>query len=300
VFAEEDQATGAAIARETPPVYTVDSPVLYFLKRSLPKSGASEFQGGSLNRILENIQPNVNTIYIISLSLALVGGLFLLKGDIGLDLSDEGHLWYGASQTAQGEVPIRDFRSYDPGRYYWTAGWFQLFGPGIIALRIANGLFQVIGLTFGLLAVSRVVSNRWLLIIIGVLLAIWMFPRHKLYEHSLAMSAVFFVLILIERPTLKRHFIAGVFVGTTAFFGRNFGVYSFITFLVLIIFVVLKVNGQMALRKIAAWAGGIALGFSPMFLIVIFIPDFLTSFIDSIYLTFSPGAPVLSLPIPWP
>lgn len=253
-----------------------------------------------MSRILDRQGNDVTAIYIVFLSFGLVVIFFLLKGDIGLDLSDEGHLWYGVRETAEGAVPIRDFRAYDPGRYYWAAGWYQLLGPGILNLRIANMLFQIVGLTLGLLAVSRVIRNKWLLVMVGVLLLVWMFPRHKVYESSLALSAVFFVILLLEKPSFKRHFIAGIFVGTAAFFGRNLGVYSFVSILALILYGWFRLDKQALGKRLAVWSAGIAVGYSPMLLMVLFIPGFLASFVDSILLMFGPGAPVLPLPFPWP
>ncbi|BAO45315.1 hypothetical protein [Thiolapillus brandeum] len=241
-----------------------------------------------------------STTYIIFLSVMLVVSMFLLKGNINLNLGDEGHLWYGAIQTAQGAVPILDFRSYDPGRYYWTAGWSQILGSGLISLRISNALFQIIGLALGLLAISRIITNRLLLVLIGLLFIVWMYPWYKLYEHSLALAAVYFALLLTENPSIKRHFIAGVLVGISAFFGRNYGVYFFISFLSLIIFIRIKSENDNLLNKLGIWLSGIVTGYLPMFVMIIFIPGFLNSFVESVRLIFSPGAPVLPTPIPWP
>ncbi|MGH7799266.1 MAG: hypothetical protein ACREOW_01380 [Thermodesulfobacteriota bacterium] len=169
------------------------------------------------------------------MALVLVIISFLLQGNIGLNLADEDILWYGTIRTAFGEIPILDFSSKDPGRYYWTAGWSFIFGQGIMDLRLSVALFQVIGLTLGLLAARRVVKNWWVLGLVGLLLLAWMYPRWKLFDSSLAMAAVYMAVRLIERPELKRYFYSGVFVGLTAFMGRNHGLYNFLAFFIIIL-----------------------------------------------------------------
>ena len=109
-----------------------------------------------------------DTIKVTLLSLTLVIISLFLQCNIGLNLADEGYLWYGAIQTASGKIPIRDFQSYDPGRYYWAAFWMLLLGKGIIPLRISVAIFQTIGLTFGLLALRRVIRS-WRVLLFDII-----------------------------------------------------------------------------------------------------------------------------------
>lgn len=237
---------------------------------------------------------------ILLLSLVLVGALFLLQGNIDLNLADEGFLWYGAVQTARGHIPLIDFQGYDPGRYYWIAPWLALFGQDIMALRLAVALFQVVGLTFGLLAAKRVVTQGWLLAIVGVVLLAWMFPRHKLFEPSLAMAAVYFAVRLIEKPTPRQYVCAGIFVGLAAFFGRNHGFYSFSAFFLLILFLWFKFRDKLVPKKVSLWLAGVVIGYTPMWLMLALVPDMFARFTYLADLLFRQQSTNLPLPVPWP
>ena len=237
---------------------------------------------------------------VIFLSTILTAFSFWLQGDISIGLLDEGWLWYGTWRTALGEVPVRDFCSYDPGRYYWTAGWSILLGNGIMGLRASVAIFQVFGLTLGLLALRRIIHSWWLLGILGVLLMMWMYPRCKIFDHCIALAGVYFAVLLIEKPSIIRHFAGGVFVGGAAWFGRNHGLYGFVSFFFLILFIWLKIEKFDLFKRMAAWGAGILVGYCPMLFMCIHVAGFFDSVIDSVMLLFRLKTTNLSLPVPWP
>ncbi len=248
----------------------------------------------------DNSKTRSDVYAIILLAFSLTTFLFLLEGNIGLNLADEGSLWYGTIHTALGEVPLRDFQSYDPGRYYWTAFWSIFLGHGIMALRISVAIFGAIGLSLGLLAARRVIDSFWSLSLVGLLLIVWMFPRHKLFDVSISMSAVFFAVRLLEKPSLLRHFSAGLFVGVAAFLGRNHGLYCLLAFALLLIFIRIKINHTSLLKQFLALGSGIAMGYSPMFIMFIYAPGFYDSFISSLLSLYRQKATNIPLRIPWP
>jgi hypothetical protein len=231
----------------------------------------------------------------LAYTLVLCG--LVLQGNIGLNMADEGFLWYGSIRTAAGEVPLRDFQSYDPGRYYWTAPWLQILGTGILALRIAQAMFQGLGLTLGLLALRRFLGSYWMLAAAGGVLLIWLYPRHKPFEPSIAMAAVYVGVLLLENPTLWRHLVAGIFVGGSAIIGRNMGLYLLISFAGLLLFLRLRRDLSNCRAQFAVWAAGILLGYSPVLAMFVWTPGFFASFVESLMPV---EGPAVSIPIPWP
>jgi hypothetical protein len=260
------------------------------------------------------------------LALALSGSLFLVQARLDYNIAEEGFQWYGAIHTAHGQVPMRDFYAYDPGRYYWAAAWAPLLGDGIVALRLSTAAFQALGLFCGLLAARRVVASRWLLAAVGLVLLLWMVPRNKVFEPAIAMAAVWCAVRLIEKPSLRRHFWAGALAGAAAFFGKNHGLYLLCAFALLIPFVYFRLDrgargstvddgeagpepsGSAAMgrlprpfgRKVLAWSLGIAAGSLPLLLMLSFVPGFYRSYVDSLLYFLELGQTNFPLPVPWP
>jgi hypothetical protein len=237
----------------------------------------------------------------LALALLLTATVFLLQRRIDFNVSDEGFLWEGAVLTAHGKVPLRDFYSYDPGRYLWAAAWSKVFGEGILALRLSTALFQAAGLLCGLLAARRALPRAWQLTLAGILLVVWMGPRHKLFEPALAMAAVYVAVLLIERPSPRRHLLAGALVGFAGVMGKNHGGYTMLAFLVLILWLHWRriAPGRLA-RDLGIWLAGIAAGALPLVAMLAFVPRFLPAYFDSISFFLHQGRTNFGLPVPWP
>jgi len=130
-----------------------------------------------------------------------------------------------------------------------------------------------------------------------VILAVWMFPRHKLFDASLALILIAVIAWMIERPVPRRYFVAGLVVGLTATFGRNHGIYGVGGSLGAIFYL----GGMTGWRNnFIPWGGGVIIGYAPVLLLLFLAPGFAASFWISIQLLFEQGATNLSLPIPWP
>lgn len=176
-----------------------------------------------------------------------------------------------------------------------------IFGDdGIISLRKSVAIFEFLGITGGLLALRRVTRSYSVMLPAGIILLLWMWPRHKLFDLSISVMAVYVAVLLIEKPTLPRHFAAGAFVGFAAFFGRNHGLYNFTAFLLVILFVWFKLSKSKLPTRLAAWGAGIVLGYMPMLMMIAFVPGFGGAFWDSLVFIVRYGSTNIFLPIPWP
>ncbi|MHC8412216.1 hypothetical protein ACYZTR_19465 [Pseudomonas sp. Hz4] len=247
---------------------------------------------------------NLLPIQVLALTIFMVFALFIWQGNEGFNLWDEGFLWYGAQRVMLGDVPIRDFMAYDPGRYYWSAALMSLWGDnGIMALRGSVAIFQTMGLFVGVLMIARAVKKQnFLYLLLSVItLSIWMFPRHKLFDISLSILMIGVLTLLVQNPTNRRYFFVGVCVGLTAIFGRNHGIYAVAGSLGVMLWLSIKqIEGPGLIKGFSLWAGGVTTGFSPLLLMALLVPGFFAAFLDSIRFLFEVKATNLPLPVPWP
>lgn len=246
-------------------------------------------------------------LYTLAISVFVVGLSFIWQGNKGFNLWDEGFLWYGVQRVLQGEVPIRDFMAYDPGRYYCTAALVRLFGDsGIMSLRTAVAIFQALGLFVGLFLIAqskrpKCTSDIIFILLAAVTLTVWMYPRHKLFDTSISIFLVGILACLISKPTPKRYLITGACVGLIAVFGRNHGMYGALSSAGVIVWLCIRNQSNPGFIKAAAlWGAGVALGYAPIILMVLLIPGFGEAFWESVRFLVENKATNLPLPVPWP
>ncbi|MEA9556926.1 hypothetical protein VC273_13710 [Xanthomonas nasturtii] len=221
----------------------------------------------------------------------------------GLNIWDEGFLWYGVQRIWAGEVPIRDFMAYDPARYYWVAWLTSLWGGrGILDIRVAVLVFQIAGLGFGLLLLQNNTNRRdpVLLIIASVVLCSWMFPRHKLFDIAISMFTTALLAWWIEKPNARRSLLLGCCTGVIACFGRNHGVYAVAATVLAFAWTWVASGRAPRVAHLCAWVAGIAAGFLPIIFACLFIEGFAGAFWRSILFLIDLKGTNLPLPIPWP
>jgi hypothetical protein len=226
--------------------------------------------------------------------------VFLIQWRHGFNWGDEGWLWYISQRVAVGQVPIRDVFSYDPGRYYWSAGIFKILGrDGFFEQLLANYLFGILGLVVTYLAMSTVgVSRSWRITILALLAIVLGFPRHKIYEQTLSLVATAGITFVLASPEkLNRWFLYGIASGLAAFIGKNSGLYFGVAALLTFVFLRMSRVRLSVVRVLACVSGGILIGYSPMLLMAITLHGFASAFWHSVVMTRNWS---WSMPIPFP
>jgi hypothetical protein len=234
-------------------------------------------------------------------------GVFLLEGHTGFNLGDEGYLWYGVQRVLHGEVPVRDFMSYDPARYYWAAGLLWLFhANGIIAVRAATAAFATLGVVVtGILvlrgASGRIVARLGLCVFAMLLCLLWMIPRWKGYDAAISVILTASLARVLVYPSARRFFVHGIVIGLAAMLGRNHGLYGVTACLLVTPVLMLGANRPVWLRCIPAWMAGVVLGFAPILIGLVRDHRFAVMFWESIrFVLFEYKGTNLPLPVPWP
>jgi hypothetical protein len=245
------------------------------------------------------VWPGNLNLFLFLLATVLSMELFLVHGTIGLNLSDEGFLWYGVERVFHGEVPVRDFDSYDPARYYWSALWFRLWKPGLLTLRFSETVLQSLGVFLALLAAKRASTNRWELSGLALVLVLWMYPYYKFADQIVPMTALYIGCRLAEAPGPRNSLISGIFVGFAGFIERQHEVYLFFSFLVLVLFL-FKGTGR-AKSGISNLLLGCFLGNVPLLLMFLLVKGFFRSYmVHMVRVFFWYGTTNIALPVPWP
>ena len=232
-------------------------------------------------------------------AVAFAAAFHLWLGATYIGLADEGFVWYGVLRVRAGEIPMRDFQAYDPGRYYWCALWSFVFGTGIVGVRAAGAVFEALGLFCGLLVARRITKSTAGLVACTVILGLWMFPRHKVFEPALTLIVVWAGVRVLEDPGPRKLFQAGVLTGLAAWFGRNHALYLVLGFTTLALYLWWKRALRSPRRGFGALALGIAVGSLPLTGMLLCVPGFAAGFAGSILHVMEVGSN-LPEPYPWP
>lgn len=236
-----------------------------------------------------------------------LGGLlpiavFAMQGHVGFGKADEGFLWYGVQRVLAGEVPQRDFQSYDIGRYYWSAAWMRLLDDhGLVALRWSDALLASVTVMLATALACRGDRDRratlaWLA---AATFAVWMVPEYKAADSFATIVLIAGLARLIREAGPRGAATFGACLGLAATIGINHALYG-------------TVGGVLAFAwlrwqriridrpTMLALCAGTALGYAPVLFCHAFVPGFSAAFVDTIRMLFEAGTTNVEIPVPSP
>jgi hypothetical protein len=232
---------------------------------------------------------------------------FLLEGTFDFNVWDEGFLWYGSQRVLRGEVPIRDFQSYDPGRYYWAAIIMSVLrDDGILPQRIALHVCQVLAITtlnYTLLVDrSKLVLRDVLgLSLINLLIHVWLKPIYATFDMSVSICSISVLGYCSRKFEWKSALRVGCYFGFLVFLGRNHAVYFLFGWLLILLSQRPWTDTSASLVKIVAGTGlGVVIGLLPMIFLSLRHDGFLMAYIESMSELVRRQSTNLPLPIPYP
>ena len=240
---------------------------------------------------------------MIECGLALIFTLIVhfARYRFGIVLSDEGFLWNGTLRIAQGDVPIRDYKSYDPGRFYWSWAWMKVFGQGLYGLRRAVAVFQFLGIWAGLTAIATVTDSPLALAVVAVLLALWMVPQHKIFDNSFSLFHVLAFTWLFQSPSSTTAILVGAATGLGGVFGRNHAAYGIAASGMSFLLLLTKCAMDDPLVLAMFWVLGLIIGYGPLLIMFATVRGMARSYWHTKIMVFFHRRSVnLAKSAPWP
>ena len=237
--------------------------------------------------------------WAVAIALALPLVVFWFIGHHGLNLQDEGFLWYGAQRVLAGELPLRDFQSYDVGRYFWSAGWMWLFGDdGIVAMRAGNAVLASITVAMAAVLMSMQPAPAWRILLAVPAFAVWMVPDFKVADSFAVMLLVSGLAAALGRVGARSCAYLGICLGVAAAIGINHALYGTIAVALALGLHYRQVRVLPSGSMLVALVTGGVVGYSPVLACHLFASGFTAAFIDSIRMLFEAGTTNLPLPLP--
>jgi len=235
----------------------------------------------------------------VAIALAVTTALFALRRNEPID-ADEGYLWYGTQRVVAGELPVRDFRSYEPGRYFWCAAALRVRGDRLSVLRGASHAFFALAMVAALCALQSAGLPAIALGASAVAIGAWAFPQYKLFEPAIALLTFAAGFVLLADPRPAAAVLGGAAVGLAALFGFNLFLYAAASITVMLGWSMIESGAS---PDLSGWMvlGAIALSLPLTVLLVVSRP-FRNAFVQRRIITVlrrgSSNLP-MSVPLPW-
>jgi hypothetical protein len=159
----------------------------------------------------------------------------------------------------------------------------------------------------GLALCTAVVGYHWResrasrLVAVAMLFALWLVPRHKVFDILICAVLVLAVYRVFLRPGADRCFQWGLAVGAAAVIGQNHGFYGLLASVLAFAWLWRAERAVPRLSWSAAWAAGVVVGYLPVLGFALFVHGFAQAEWSALhYLLVEYKGTNLPLPVPWP
>ena len=183
-----------------------------------------------------SLKPERRRLILISLIIGLLSLAYYLSYYKYPEVDvDEGLLIQGAQRALDGQLPLKDFHQYMPGRYYLLAVWFLIFGKSIAVARLLLILVHTLKNILMFHVARRLLPLPFSLIPVGLMVLLpgfWV----KADISSVLLLNTLFLLKYLTPPHRTRHLVyLGLSVGFSVLFREDMAGYSFLTVAVLLL-----------------------------------------------------------------
>src|SRR3989344_9479535 len=165
--------------------------------------------------------------YYLILIFVIVLTKSVYSSSFGFNLVDEGEYLHNALRILNGDVPYRDFFSYQPPLYnYWNVFAFKLLGVSPFSAKLINSIFfSFVPVIFFLIAVRF--SDKLNAFVFSIALSFMVVNMESLYYHVFSFLGLF--LFFREKDQSKKNlFFSGLFLEITTLFRLDVGTLFFI------------------------------------------------------------------------
>lgn len=241
----------------------------------------------------------IDFFFCTTITSVIIGIYFYLSYNVGFNLADEGYLWYGTIRVLNKEVPIRDFRAYDPGRYYWCALFAFFFNKSLLTIRFANITVAWLALSITSFIIFTVTSSWALTLLFPIISIFWMTPIYKIIDTATPLFTIIFLFLMVSQPSPITISVAAFWIAFSLFIGANHFLYNGLAFLGAMLFFLIKINFLTVFDVLLFTLIGGLTGLIPTIVFLMIPGTYSAYYRKKIKKVFSRGTTNLKIPIPF-
>lgn len=182
----------------------------------------------------------------------------------GLNLLDEGYLMMSSLRVLHGEVQYIDFQNnYGPGRFFFLAALFRLFGENFLVTRAAWAVLYAFAAVITYF-IARRATRPSVAAVAAAMIVLTRCPWQKTFFVFLQVLCILVCFYYLKNKRTGRLVFCGITASAVMFFRQDLGVYAFIAFSVLLVLLHHKDGARKVIKALSYFASSFAITFSPV------------------------------------